>query len=430
MISDSNLDRFDVVLIWKSDRFSRNSKQAISYRDILRENKVKLLSATEPNIEGLAGILFESMNDGYNEYYVSEMKVKMKRGEKENVLEGKTNGGVPAYGYRTEKYKYYIIEDEAKVVLYIFEMYASTDITVNGLTQLLRKNGLFARSGKPFPGGTVSAMLKNRKYIGEYSWGEVKNNCIPPIIEEKFFNKVQKKLKENSRSLQRFEAREDYILTGKLKCGDCGSLMIGGSAQKPSGKIYRYYKCSKRKHGKGCAMEAINKEAIEDYTCYRAMEFLSNEVNVDRLAKAIHEYQESKAPSIMNIEAKIREISKKMTNIITTIETSLDPVDLKGRYNELKSLRDELEHELDEEKRHNPIMSIDDIKLTLSRCRTISLNSLKEKKVLIDLMINSVILNGDRSIDIVFNYRESEPHVSIPFRSSTKTLAWSTILKA
>lgn len=68
MISDSYLDRFDAVLIWKSDRFSRNRKQAICYRDILRENHVKLLSATEPNIEGPAGILFESMNDGYNEY--------------------------------------------------------------------------------------------------------------------------------------------------------------------------------------------------------------------------------------------------------------------------------------------------------------------------------------------------------------------------
>ena len=128
----------------------------------------------------------------------------------------------------------------------------------------------------------------------------------------------------------------------------------------------------------------------------------------------------------MNIEAKIREISKKMTNIITTIETGLDPVDLKGRYNELKSLRDELEHELDEEKCHNPIMSIDDIKLTLSRCRTISLNSLKEKKILIDLMINSVILNDDGIIDIVFNYKEREPYVSIPFHGSTTTLAWST----
>lgn len=75
MISDSYLDCFDVVLIWKSDRFSKNQKQAISYRDILRENGVKLLSATESNIEGPAGILFESMNDGYNEYYVFEMKM-------------------------------------------------------------------------------------------------------------------------------------------------------------------------------------------------------------------------------------------------------------------------------------------------------------------------------------------------------------------
>lgn len=87
-------------LIWKSDRFSRNRKQAISYREILKENKAKLLSATEPNIDGPAGILFESMNDGYNEYYVSEMKVKMRRGEKENVLEGKTNGGASPFGYR------------------------------------------------------------------------------------------------------------------------------------------------------------------------------------------------------------------------------------------------------------------------------------------------------------------------------------------
>ena len=109
-------------------------------------------------------------------------------------------------------------------------------------------------------------------------------------------------------------------------------------------------------------LEAIGKEVIEDYVCYRAVEFLSNEVNVDRLARAIHEYQKSKAPSIMNIEAKIGETSKKMTNIITAIEAGLDPVDLKGRYNELKLLRDELEHELDEKKCRNPIMSIEDIK--------------------------------------------------------------------
>lgn len=135
-------------------------------------------------------------------------------------------------------------------------------LTLIALLNFLGRRGYSLGAGKPFPGGTVSAMPKNRKCIGKYSWGEVKNNCIPPIIEEKLFNKVQKKLKENSRSPQRFEAREDYILTDKFKCGDCGSLMIGDSAQKPSGKIYRYYKCSKRKHGKGCAMEAISKDVI------------------------------------------------------------------------------------------------------------------------------------------------------------------------
>lgn len=189
MISDSSLDRFDMVLIWKSDHFSRNRKQAISYRDILRENGVKLLSATEPNIEEPAGILFESMNDGCNEYYVSEMKIKMKRGEKENVLEGKTNGGVPAFGYKTEKNKYYIVEKEAETVRYIFQMYVDTPIMVNGLCELLKKKGLFNRAGKPFAQGSLYNMLRNRKYIGEYTWGDVKNNCIPPIIDKGFFEK-------------------------------------------------------------------------------------------------------------------------------------------------------------------------------------------------------------------------------------------------
>lgn len=109
MISDSNLRWFDSVIVWKSDRFSRNRRQAMCYRDILKDNKVKLLSATEPNIKGPAGILFESMNDGYNEYYVAEMKIKMKRGEKENVLEEKTNGVVTPFGYRSEKQKYYVV---------------------------------------------------------------------------------------------------------------------------------------------------------------------------------------------------------------------------------------------------------------------------------------------------------------------------------
>ena len=428
MISDSYLNRFDVVLIWKSDRFSRNRKQAISYREILKENKVRLLSATEPNIEGPAGILFESMNDGYNEYYVSEMKVKMRRGEKENVLEGKTNGGTAPLGYRSEKNRLVIDEEEAKTVRYMFDMYANTDITVNGLVHLLRKKGMYNKKGKPIPHASVGHILSNRKYIGEYRWGEVKNDCIPPIVDKDLFEKAQKKLKRNGGDSQRFVAREEYILSGKLRCGVCGSIMIGESGQKHHGaKVYRYYKCAKRKHGKGCTMFAVGKEVIEDYVCFRTIDFLSRQIDPDRLAREIHDYQEQQMPLAKNIEARIGEVSKKMSNIVSAIEAGLDPTELKSRYNDLKAQRDELERSLDEEKCRNRVMPVEEIKAALLHCKGISLNSLKEKKMLIDLLINSVIIQEDGSIDVIFNYREKEPKVPFSFRSSTTPLTWSTI---
>lgn len=81
-----------------------------------------------------------------------------------------------------------------------------------------------------------------------------------------------------------------------------------------------------------------------------------------------------------NIEARIGETTKKMNNIVSTIKAGLDPTDLKSRYNELKGLRNELEHSLDEEKYRNLVMNVEDIKRTLRRCKGISLNSLKEKK--------------------------------------------------
>lgn len=115
-----------------------------------------------------------------------------------------------------------------------------------------------------------------------------------------------------------------------------------------------------------------------------------------------------------------------MTNIIKAIEAGLDPMEFKDRYNDLKIQRDELEHALDEEKCRNPVLSIETIKFILARCKNISLNSLKEKKMLIDLMINSVIIQNDGTIDIIYNYREREPKVPLSFHSSTTPLTCST----
>lgn len=89
---------------------------------------------------------------------------------------------------------------------------------------------------------------------------------------------------------------------------------------------------------------------------------------LDVSATASEAYESKGEPDLIkelmhrNIETRIGKTTKKMNNIISTIKAGLDPTDLKSRYNELKGLRNELEHNLDEEKCRTPVMNVEDIK--------------------------------------------------------------------
>ena len=69
MISDSTRKQFDVVLVWKLDRFARNRLDSASYRAILKRNGVNVISAKENISEGSEGIILEAMLEGIAEYY-------------------------------------------------------------------------------------------------------------------------------------------------------------------------------------------------------------------------------------------------------------------------------------------------------------------------------------------------------------------------
>ena len=94
MIRDSAKKQFDIVLIWKLDRFARNRFDSATYRAILKRNGVNVVSAKESISDGPEGIILESMLEGMAEYYSAELSVKVKRGQKENALKCKANGGM------------------------------------------------------------------------------------------------------------------------------------------------------------------------------------------------------------------------------------------------------------------------------------------------------------------------------------------------
>lgn len=109
MIKDSAKHLFEVVLVWKLDRFSRNRYDSALNKAALRKNGVKVVSAKENISDGPEGIILESMLEGYAEYYSAELSEKIHRGQKENALKGKNNGGGIPLGY--------LLGDEQKLVV-------------------------------------------------------------------------------------------------------------------------------------------------------------------------------------------------------------------------------------------------------------------------------------------------------------------------
>ena len=94
MIHDSSRKLFDIILVWKLDRFARNRYDSAHYKNVLNKNSVKVVSVTETISRGAEGILLESMLEGMAEYYSAELSEKITRGLTENALKCKFNGVV------------------------------------------------------------------------------------------------------------------------------------------------------------------------------------------------------------------------------------------------------------------------------------------------------------------------------------------------
>ena len=93
MVKDSDKHLFDVILVWKLDRFARNRYDSARYKNQLKKNGVKVVSATELISEGSEGVLLESILEGMAEYYSADLSEKVSRGLTENALKCKHNGG-------------------------------------------------------------------------------------------------------------------------------------------------------------------------------------------------------------------------------------------------------------------------------------------------------------------------------------------------
>ena len=410
MIKDSYKNLFDVVLVWKLDRFARNRYDSAYYKNILKKNGVRLVSTKESISQGADGILLEAILEGYAEYYSAELSEKVKRGMTENALKAKANGVRAPFGYYIDNDdKYQIDESIAPVVKEIYSLYLEGK-RVKDIAKLMNARGIKNR-GYDMNYNSVFRILTNRKYIGEYKFGGVVlPGAMPAIIDVDTFNEVQKRLKNNKKAPAMHRSEDDYLLTTKIFCGKCGAMMTGEIGTSHTQAKYRYYKCNHAKKRK-CDKKAVKKDWIEDLVIEEILNLISDDEVVNELSDRIYEMQSEESAAVTVVKNQLVEVERKLNNLAEAIAQGAFSTTTKKLLDELEGQKSNLETELFEVQIKHPVLTKDQILFALYNYRTLDLSSQEGKQRLIDGFVNSIYLYDDRFL-ITFNYKGQSKAVS------------------
>ena len=411
MIKDSAKGLFDVIIVWKLDRFARNRYDSAHYKAQLRKYGVKVLSATENISEGPEGIILESMLEGMAEYYSAELSEKVIRGHTENALKCKYNGGTPTFGFAIDKDKYYQIDPHtAPVVLEMFIRYDKGE-TMKNIRDWLNGAGVTTVRGKKIDLNFVAAILHNRKYIGEYSYRHIVTpGGIPAIVPQDLFDRVQQRLETNRKAPARHKAEDDYLLTTKLFCGTCGAMMVGESGTSASkGRKYHYYRCVNTKKHKTCSAKhkSIRKLPLENAVVNATMAKVMDDNFVEYIADAVMDLQGKESSELPALRKQLEETERGITNMLNAIQMGIINQSTKQRLDELEERKKDIELHIIQEEIKKPLLSREDVIFWICRFRKLDVSKLDERRRLIDSFVNSVTIFDDHIL-ITFNYKEGE----------------------
>lgn len=412
MIKDSAQGLFDIILVWKLDRFSRNRYDSARYKTILKKNNVKVVSATEKISEGSEGILMESILEGFAEYYSADLSEKIVRGMTENALKCKFNGGGQTIGYVIDEEQYFQIDPlTAPLVLEAFKMY-DKGATMTEIRDWMNDQGFHNSRGKPIGFNGVENILKNRRYLGEYRYRDILvPDGIPQIVPQDLFDRVQARMEKNKKSPARYKAEDEYILSGKLFCGYCGEAMVGESGTGRNG-VHHYYKCSSIKRKlKDCSKKTMKKEWLEDTVIQAIKEFLDEPGTVDAVIELVMELQGRKSLSLPAFEKQLSETNAAIDNLLNAIQQGILTKSTKERLEQLETTRDELEQKIALEKMAKPRVSEDFIRFWLKRFQHLDTTKLEHRKMLIGTFVNAIYLYDDKAV-IALNYKDGTKTVN------------------
>jgi len=315
MLENSSKKMWQYVIVYKGDRFARNRIESAINKKKLKDNGVKVVSATENIPDTPEGIILESLLEGMAEYYSAELSQKVKRGMAELVKKKMFLGGHTPLGYNIIDKKYYINEQEAEIIRYVFEEYAKGK-SKKEIVNYLNLHNYRTRTGKKFTIHSFGDLLKNKRYMGCLEFrGEIVEDYCPAIISKETFEMVQAKLAENKHYSAKRKAEEKFILSGHLYCGYCGDTIVGISGTSRTGDRHSYYVCSNRYKRHSCNKKNMVKSTLEqniiDLTIKRVK--MDNKKICDNIYELIQQTTDNGA--LIDYENKIKDVDTQLDEL-------------------------------------------------------------------------------------------------------------------
>ena len=398
MIRDSARQEWQYIIVYKGDRFSRNRIESAIHKKTLRDNGVKLVSATENIPDSPEGIILESLLEGMAEYYSAELSQKVKRGLNESKKKKQFTGGFLMYGWDLVDRKPVINDSEAAVVLGVHIDYADGK-TARYIEDRLLREGIRDKRGKVFTTADIYRMLKQQKYAGD--------DIYPAIVPKDIKEKVNAIREKNKRAPSRRKSYGNFILSGKLVCGDCGGLMTGESGTSATGATYYYYKCfEKKKHTRPCTMPPLKKDEIENKVFEVCCEVLNSGFipHIVDAAYKIHQEELEANIAVINLQALLSEKEKALNNIMKAIEQGIFTSTTKQRLVELEEEIESIKYQIVCEKaKAEESLTKEDYYAFLSDFMGQQIQNEAFKQEVIDLLVRQVVVFKDK-ICITFNY--------------------------
>ena len=347
MMEDSARGIFDIVLVYKFNRFFRNLSQQSICLEELKKNGVDLLSIRDPIPDGRGGIYMRAIYGADAEAYSVGLSEDTKRGMLDAHREGKNTGMVP-FGYTVRDRRQVIDPGPAEAVRLAFVMYADGYSMVE-ICKIINAKGFRTRYGNPLSVSMLAQVLRRVDYMGLSVYkGEIEEAPHLRIVEPELFQQVQEALVARVKAPQRGRAKVPFELTGKLFCGHCGQPMFGDSGTSQGGETKFYYACKGRRKLRNCKKCSVPKEQLEQAVFRAAVQTLTEE-NITRLALEAEQCSQkliSNGDVIRSLQEQIRAAGAEIKNIGRAIAQGIITDTTKQMLMDAEQRRADLEREL------------------------------------------------------------------------------------